>query len=557
MKKKLVKQVIAAVLFAAMLLGLAGCGSKPAQEAVKPQGGETTEKNETVEKGDPLGKYETPIDMTAARIAESIVKFDPSDPNKKSYDENIWIKTYAEKLGINLSYSFTAPDLEQYKSKWNTMAASGKLPDIAVVDASIYQMLLEGDMVEDMTDYFEAYASDRYKEACELDGGVAKAYCTQNGRLMGLPECGIQPDGAPMLWIRRDWLNAVGMEVPKTIEDVEKAAIAFMDAKLGGNGTYGICASKDILSGNCDLVGFLNGYGAYYNTWVDDGTGKLVYGTVQDSMKDALLKLQEMYKAGMINKDFAVNDSSIAEEDVAAGKVGMVYGSFWSPNVKIIDNIKNDEKADWIPVEIPTVDGSEGKPQATIAPVGYIFVKKGIKYPEAAVKLVNLQLDLVYEDFDHYSTSPDGYQYHKLALTKCFMPWQNMTRYKEACAALETGNMNFTNNMSKITYEALKEVKEGNREKLNQMIIFGPEGAFSIVKKYNDGNRIMLNKFQSLSTETMKLKDETLRTSLDAAIMKVIMGEDISVFEKAASDWYKMGGQIITDEVNTWYATTK
>lgn len=32
------------------------------------------------------------------------------------------------------------------------------------------------------------------------------------------------------------------------------------------------------------------------------------------------------------------------------------------------------------------------------------------------------------------------------------------------------------------------------------------------------------------------------------------MGEDISVYDEAVSNWFANGGQTITDEVNEWYA---
>ena len=36
-------------------------------------------------------------------------------------------------------------------------------------------------------------------------------------------------------------------------------------------------------------------------------------------------------------------------------------------------------------------------------------------------------------------------------------------------------------------------------------------------------------------------------------MIKVIMGEDISVYEQAVDTWYTSGGQAITDEVNEYY----
>ena len=39
---------------------------------------------------------------------------------------------------------------------------------------------------------------------------------------------------------------------------------------------------------------------------------------------------------------------------------------------------------------------------------------------------------------------------------------------------------------------------------------------------------------------------------MNNAIVKVIMGEDVSVYEQAVANWYANGGQTITDEVNAY-----
>jgi hypothetical protein len=35
------------------------------------------------------------------------------------------------------------------------------------------------------------------------------------------------------------------------------------------------------------------------------------------------------------------------------------------------------------------------------------------------------------------------------------------------------------------------------------------------------------------------------------------MGEDISLYEDAVNDWNENGGQIMAEEVNTWYQNNK
>ena len=66
--------------------------------------------------------------------------------------------------------------------------------------------------------------------------------------------------------------------------------------------------------------------------------------------------------------------------------------------------------------------------------------------------------------------------------------------------------------------------------------------------------RIVTNAFFGLDTETMALKKGIINEALMTSIIEVMMGADISVYEKAVDDWYANGGQQITDEVNEWYS---
>ena len=58
-------------------------------------------------------------------------------------------------------------------------------------------------------------------------------------------------------------------------------------------------------------------------------------------------------------------------------------------------------------------------------------------------------------------------------------------------------------------------------------------------------------------TENMSLYQSSINEALNSAAIKVIMGEDISVYEKAVETWYASGGQAITDDVNAYYASFK
>lgn len=538
-------KVVSFVLCAMTLLSLAACSPSSSGSFSSSSGSQSSAA------ADPFGKYSSTLTLSTVRTVDSFVKFDPSNPERKSLTQNIWADAYKDKLNVQFNYLWTTND-DQYDSKWNTAIASGDIPDCAVVDSTIYKELLDAGYVEDMTDYYNNYASGQYKQWSKEDGGVTEKYMTVDGKLYGLPEFGSQPDNNNILCIRNDWLKKVNMPEPKTFDDLIAVAKAFKAAKLGGDGTYGFCINKQVDS----MLSLLNAMGAYYNIWIKDGSsGKLTYSTVQPAMRDALLKLQSMYQDGLFNQDFAVKDSTTAGEDIAAGKVGITGGIYITPLLSVNDNIIADKNADWKVILPPTADGSEYKSQGSATPDRYIFVKKGCKNPEAVVKVVNLDMKLKTEQYTKYNLCPDNVQ----VFTYCFAvnitePWKNLMAQQAVAKALTTKDASMLSPEQKTYYDMCVAAINGSRKDIGYNLVFGADSAFKYVSELKDSNRIIVDQDQTLPTDTQVASGETLRTSLDAAMEKVIMGDDISTWDEAVTAWKKGGGDKITDEVNEWYA---
>ena len=276
MKKMQCRKVFGGLMAGVLLaMSLAACGSPddggtPSSAGNSESGGSQAE-GAAMEPG-PLGKYGEEITLTTVRTLDSTVKFEPGNPDRASLEENIWQRSYKEELGINLEYLWT-PNTEQYEQKWNAAMATQDLPDFAVVGPAIYKELVEADLVMDMTDIFDQYASDLYRQYVEAEDGLAVNFMTFGGRMYGLPHTGTTADNITVMFIRRDWLEKVERDVPKTMEELRDTVKAFQDARLGGEDTVGISLSNTLLAGIHTTNGLFEGYGAYYDTWVEDGSG--------------------------------------------------------------------------------------------------------------------------------------------------------------------------------------------------------------------------------------------------------------------------------------------
>ncbi|MGV7801932.1 hypothetical protein PJN14_30615, partial [Mycobacterium kansasii] len=73
---------------------------------------------------------------------------------------------------------------------------------------------------------------------------------------------------------------------------------------------------------NSSSVGFFNGFGGFPQIWIEDAEGQLQFGSIQPEMKEALAKLQDMFKNKLIDPEFGVKDTVKVFETVTTHKIG-------------------------------------------------------------------------------------------------------------------------------------------------------------------------------------------------------------------------------------------
>ena len=111
--------------------------------------------------------------------------------------------------------------------------AAPPLPDIFLVsDRETLEELVENDLIEDLTEVYKSCASDKIKEMYESYGEELLASGTFDGKLYALPETAID-DGPQLLWLRRDWMEQLGLKEPKTLEEAFSVIRAFQENRMG------------------------------------------------------------------------------------------------------------------------------------------------------------------------------------------------------------------------------------------------------------------------------------------------------------------------------------
>ena len=518
---------------------------------------------EEVDNAKYLGKYETPIRITVGRATNSSYKF----LDGESFDNNIWTAAYLETLGIQLEHAFVV-DETQYDAKVNVIITSGDIPDVMKVSAKQAKMLAESDMIHDITGLFEEYASPLTKKMMSNSARTMSASLIE-GKLMGIPVVWAIDFQTPVLWIRSDWMEKLGLEAPKTAEDVLRIAEAFVTQDPDGNGqddTYGIAINKNLNGNVGDARGLFNMFHAYKDLWIKDETGKLVNGSIQPEMKAALATLQDLYARGILDREFAVKDEGKIVEDIVSEKVGIEIGQFWNPAWPFLDLKKKNPDSDWACYPLLPAGGKEVALSQANAKIDEFFViSKKCANPEAVIKICNLDFENLYgesaAEWAETKAMNDTYkeiQTFKYALMGFEPPTMNRDMFDEVQAALESGDESkLLLQASKDDYASgMKWVQSGDVDGWdNYKIRFDKNGSMATVKAIIESDNIRYNEFYGLPGPVAIERSSTMEKLTNEFFTKIIMGTaDIEEFDTYVSQWLQIGGEDLTAEVNEWYA---
>ncbi len=514
----------------------------------------------------PMAKYDPPIDFTTViSLSDKMQNFIGTKPDVLT--NNNWINGYKNDLGINVTYLWSVPGA-QYEQKLNSQIAANDLPDVVNVNATQLKTLVDSGMVYDMTDVFAKNIAPFTQQMMDADNNVALSQATFNGKLMALPSVSGNKDGVNMLWIRKDWLDKLGLKTPKTIDELMALAKAFTENDPDSNGkadTYGIAMNNTIYSGGLnDMTGLFESFGVNPNGWIEGSDGKAAFGLIQPQIKDGLALLAQMYKDGYMDKEFNTKDNSKVAEDLVAGKVGMFFGQHWVPFWPLQDGHNLNPNADWIAVAIPSKDGTPAMSMIHGSAGGFYAVNVDTKYPEAAVKLYNYNymkdcaLSPEYDRNFHIPGTEEAAHpeaSYEWSIVKTFYPMQNLFIHRGVMKYLAGDKTQLENswiNDNALASEKYLADAASNGTQWSAYRWSGPEGSgFSVVDSYDTKNLMLQDLYIMGSTDGMVQYNTTLNQLALETFTKIIMGQvSVDEFDNFVKQWKSLGGDQITQEVN-------
>ncbi|BFH64542.1 extracellular solute-binding protein [Paenibacillus azoreducens] len=545
-----------------LCMALTACGNSNNSEGAK----EAEKKPETAQQGQKEDGNQV-IEVSTVSPSDPYLKFDQGE----SFEKNAVYDAYEKDIGVKITNKWIAADDNQFKEKLKMTIAANDLPDFARVDATQLKELTEADMIMDITDVYDQYATDETKKFLTMDGGMQMKTATFDGKLMGIPSS-YNPYQYQYLFVRTDWLKKLNLPEPKTMADLMAIAEAFKTKDPGGSGkAYGIAVSKNPFSIDTGVTGlraFLNGYHAYENLWMEDGNGGLMNSDIQPQVKDALKALQDMFKKGLIDPEFTVKDADKESELIYNNSIGLVFGAAWTPAQLAKGAVVNGKVVqEWGVYPIPSVDDSPTLNQIGLGVDQYYVISKKAQHPEGVIKLLNQWI--VVDNTMNATDEQKIYLYGKDKQEKGNNYWllnplrvgKQMDNNGEILPkAIETKDPSILQTADqKGRYErAMKFIDGSDINMWWEVLISGPKGAVSHNPKIQQNKEYLQNKFYGAPTETMAERQEILTKKRDEVYFKIIMNQvSVDEFDKFVEEWKKLGGDEITKEVNEWYKANK
>ncbi len=202
------------ISFATIFLLLIGCATV----------GEVSQGDEREGAQDHEGMLDKPVELEAITTGSALPTPDPI------------LEALNEELNMNLRMN-TFSSADDYFNQLNVRMAAGNLPDIIhVQDRQKMSEYAEKGMLLDLTPYVE-----QLQPSIDFVGEDNWRKGNLEGKQYGIPRIPDVPFAT--WWVRKDWLDELGLAVPTNLEELATVAEAFTlddPDRNGQNDTYGL-----------------------------------------------------------------------------------------------------------------------------------------------------------------------------------------------------------------------------------------------------------------------------------------------------------------------------
>lgn len=454
---------------------------------------------------------------------------------------------YLEKLGVGIIHPYVEWDGgKNYLNQLNLRIAAGEMPDLFQPEGGKeFELALNGAIV-DLTDLLPKYAPNLWNIVPQEVWEVIKSTDpTGKGRIYYVPV--IQSYGLTGGLIRKDWLDNVGLPMPKTQSDYIEVLKAFRDQDANGNGD----PNDELPTGGRQEGRWMDHLFNMYGIAMDEGkpdwdiyNGELTYSAVTSNMRDALVFTADLYKDKLMDQETFLNSASDWNGKISGNKAGN-YFHFGEQASTHLQNIEQSTgvKADISVLPVIEVPGYEG----------YVTLKK-VRKPRWVVKdnqdekklMASLKLlnNLANEDlWDDLNYLVEGMHHEVVDGKRVLLPIDSNQQNRLFVPYADFGPLEFKE------HQMISAAKSEDMWMIDQNVRNMKDNQQYVKSIAGDGMpESVYENYPDIRNRTLYLEYMT----------NIIIGKfPIEKFDEFVESWYKSGGEEVTQKARDWYASVK
>lgn len=253
-------------------------------------------------------------------------------------ESNLLYQKLEEITNVHIDWIIvSSSDLATRKSM---MWASGDLPDIIgcidnndVLTYSALGALLPFDEYKEYMPNFYAAMNDGRND------GIEQMLTLDDGHIYALPAIGLAyyTCGAGV-FINTDWLDALDLAMPTTVEEFKNVLIAFRDGDPNGNGEKDeipLSMPFDSFGGDSNIGNFFSWFGVTSGIMIRDGV--ITYGPYMDDYKTMVKYYADLWEEGLIDPEVFTQGGTTYSAKASA--TPSLYGVFstWRKGTALSD----------------------------------------------------------------------------------------------------------------------------------------------------------------------------------------------------------------------------
>jgi putative aldouronate transport system substrate-binding protein len=206
-----------------------------------------------------------------------------------------------------------------YDQKLMAMLASGQKIDVVYTEGSTLSELAKaGEVTNLQSDIQQSSVLNDAKVVPQYEWNDIKLSSPNGQGIYGVP---VKYQGALMPIVREDWMQELGLQQPKTLNDYYHIFQTFKQKK----GAYGLT-----LSSLYDIEPFMSAVGVKNGYVMQNGKRTIPYAT--PAATPVYAWLHKLYANGLLDPNFVTNATSDERNLLLTGRAGMfVYWDAWVP----------------------------------------------------------------------------------------------------------------------------------------------------------------------------------------------------------------------------------